>query len=188
MNIQNWQQCIQEGDIIFSSIPHFLYKTIEKNTRSPTSHVGIIFKQNGQWVVAESKVPFSKVSPLEDFINRSDKGWISVKRLKTGLSQRQIEQMKKVSYQLMGKPYDLGFNYHSKKLFCSKFVYDVFAQACGLTIGELETYSALIAKSPNGITLFWRLWFCGFIPFNTTSITPHSQWVDPQLEEVACHV
>ena len=92
MNIQNWQQCIQEGDIIFSSIPHFLYKTIEKNTRSPTSHVGIIFKQNGQWVVAESKVPFSKVSPLEDFINRSDKGWISVKRLKTGLSQRQIER------------------------------------------------------------------------------------------------
>ena len=185
--MNNLESKLKEGDIIFTSIPHFLYKAVEKGTNSPTSHVGIIIKENGQWLVAESKIPTSKLSPLKSFIDRSDNCWVSVKRYKDGLTPSQLENIKTACDKRMGKLYDIGFNYHSKKLFCSKFVHDVFLESCELSIGEVETYHQLLQKNPDVSTLFWRFWFCGLIPFKTHTITPHSQYIDNQLLEVNLH-
>ena len=67
---------IQEGDIIFTAIPHLLYKKVAEGTGSKSSHVGIILKDSeGNWVVAESAVPVSTYCSLEKFIKRSENGW-----------------------------------------------------------------------------------------------------------------
>lgn len=179
---------LQEGDIIFTSIPHYLYQAIEIGTRSPTSHVGIIFKENNQWVVAESKIPFSKISPLDEFIERSKAHWFSIKRVGNGLSTAQINSLKVAAKAKLGIRYDLSFNYHNKGIFCSKFVYDVYKEACNIEIGMLETLQALLDKNPNVSTIFWRIWFLGFIPLKNLTVTPHSQLLDPKLVEVVAHV
>ncbi|EWH10514.1 hypothetical protein DS2_07768 [Catenovulum agarivorans DS-2] len=175
---------LREGDIIFTSIPNYLYQKIQKGTKSKTSHVGILFKNNNQWWVAESKIPFAKYSTLNDFVARSKDHWFEIKRVKRHLTQAQVEQLKKSAEQRMGGCYDLSFNYHSNKLFCSKFVYDVFKEACNIKIGELESFNALIEKNPSSLTLFWRVWFCGFIPYNTITVTPQSQLMDRKLQGV----
>lgn len=175
---------LKEGDILFISIPHFLYKAIEKGTQSPTSHVGIAIKVDNQWMVAESKVPFSCISTLADFVTRSDNNWLSVKRYKGDLNAQQIQKIKQTCHQHLGRLYNFGFIFDSNQQFCSKFVYQVFRQATGIKVGEVESFSALLTKSPDGLTLFWRLWFCGFVPLNANTITPYSQWVDPKFSEV----
>lgn len=176
---------LEEGDILFTSIPHFLYKAIERGTHSPTSHVGIAIKRNGNWMVAESKVPYSRLSTLENFISRSNNYWVSVKRLKAPLSQAQKQSLRDFCKKHLGKRYDFGFNYHSKRMFCSKYVYDAYLQVCDIKVGELERVETLMEHCPSEDIAFWRLWFCGLIPKRNYTITPHSQYIDKQLQEVS---
>ncbi len=179
---------LKEGDIIFISIPNFLYRAIEKGTNSHTSHVGILLKENDKWMVAESKVPVSMLTPLEDFINRSNNSWFAIRRFNEDLSQEQIKELKKACEVRYGVLYDFSFNFHSAKLFCSKFVYAVFKESCNIDIGELESFKTLINKNPKALTGFWRLWFLGFIPYEKLTVTPQSQITDKNLKEVIAHV
>ena len=178
---------LEEGDILFTSIPHALYRAVEKGTNSPTSHVGIAIKHNGQWVVAESKVPFSKLSSLESFIHRSHQHWLSIKRLKSPLSNKQKAALKASCLSRLGKVYDFGFNYNSSRQFCSKFVYDSYLESCDISIGQLEKVDTLLAKCPSATLPFWKLWFCGFIPKENVTVTPQSQYIDNKLKEVNYH-
>jgi len=74
---------LKVGDIVFIAIPNFLYRRVAKTTCSWTSHVGMIHsKQNGQWIIAESSVPFCKMTPIADFLKRSENGIFTVRRLK----------------------------------------------------------------------------------------------------------
>jgi hypothetical protein len=179
---------LKEGDIIFISIPSFLYRAIEKGTNSQTSHVGILLKENDKWMVAESKVPVSRLTPLEDFINRSNNSWFAIRRLNGDLSQEQIKALKKACQVRYGVLYDFSFNFHSTKLFCSKFVYEVFKEACDIDVGVLESFKTLINKNPKALTGFWKLWFLGFIPYGKLTVTPQSQITDKNLKEVIAHV
>jgi len=182
--LQKLESMLEEGDILFTSIPNFLYRAIEKGTNSPTSHVGIAIKHNSQWVVAESKVPLSRLSTLDNFVARSDNSWVNVKRLKTTLTKAQVSALKIACKRKLGQFYDFGFNYHAKGSFCSKFVYDCYQESCGVEIGQLETVEGLLSRCPVTSMPFWRLWFCGFIPKKNQTVTPHSLYTDEQLQEV----
>jgi hypothetical protein len=53
---------LKPGDILFTSIPNFLYRRVAQTTGSVTSHVGIAFyEQDAGWLVAESAVPTREV-------------------------------------------------------------------------------------------------------------------------------
>ena len=167
---------IKEGDIIFTAIPHLLYKKVAEGTGSKSSHVGIILKDSaGQWVVAESAVPVSTYCPLNKFINRSENGWCRIRRLKENLTEEQIASIKHEAEKRMGMFYHLGFKYESNRLFCSKFVYEVFDAALGIEVGQLETFRELINKLPDTPLWFWRIWYFGFIPWKRITVTPASQ-------------
>jgi hypothetical protein len=182
------RDALQEGDIIFISIPSFLYRAIEKGTNSETSHVGILLKEDGQWMVAESRVPKSCLTPLEDFICRSNNSWFAVRRFKEGLTQELIRELKRSCEARYGVFYDFSFTFHSNKTFCSKFVYEVFKEACNIEVGALESFQTLINKNPKALTGFWKLWFLGFIPYKKLTVTPQSQFTDVNLKEVIAHV
>lgn len=179
---------LKEGDLIFISIPSFLFRAIEKGTASQTSHVGILVKENNRWMVAESKVPLSCLSPLDRFISRSNNSWFAIRRLKEGLTHDQITALKAACSSRYGTLYDFSFNINSKKLFCSKFVYEIFKEACNIEVGTLESFKTLIHKNPNALTIFWRLWFLGFIPYQKLTVTPQSQLTDINFQEVIAHV
>ncbi|TQV76732.1 hypothetical protein FLL45_01890 [Aliikangiella marina] len=175
---------LREGDIIFTSIPNLLYQSVERASNSPTSHVGILFKIGDDWVVAESRVPISCYTPLIDFVSRSKRGWVSVKRVSKKLTQRDITKLRTECDSMMGKLYHLGFKYRSNRQFCSKFVYDAYKKSLGINVGKLMTLRDLLEENPNISKTFWRFWYLGFIPWNRQTITPGSQYNDPSLATV----
>lgn len=178
---------LREGDLIFIAIPNLLYQQVAKGTGSKASHVGIILKnEKGDWIVAESAVPFSRKVSLESFLKRSKDGWYTVRRLNQPISPEQLAAIHRAADARMGVLYHQGFKFDSKRLFCSKFAYLVFKEAMGIEVGRLETFRELLARQPDTPTLFWRLWYFGFIPWERVTITPASQMTSPMLTTVQC--
>jgi len=176
---------IQEGDIIFLSIPNALYRKVASATGSPTSHVGIVFKDtSSQWVVAESTIPLATYTPLPRFLKRSDDGWHCIRRMKGGLSSKNVAALRSACDERMGALYHLGFRYESRRQFCSKLVYDVYRSALGIEVGQLESFHDLLSRNPRESLAFWRLWFFGIIPWSRLTVTPASQMESPALETV----
>ncbi|MCW8884216.1 MAG: YiiX/YebB-like N1pC/P60 family cysteine hydrolase [Motiliproteus sp.] len=175
---------LRNGDILFISINAFLYKQVAKGTGSWCSHVGFAIEENGHWYVLESKVPRVKKTPLRDFIGRTCNGEVAVRRLKKELTQDQIKGLQTAAEERMGQWYHLGFNYDSPRQYCSKFVHQVYKQALGVKLGELQTLEVLLEENPQANVTFWRVWYFGMIPWQRRTVTPASQLVDPQLETI----
>jgi hypothetical protein len=188
MNMESIVAKLKERDVIFTSIPNHLYQCVEKATNSPTSHVGVVFKCKGKWFVAESRIPFSCYTPLVDFITRSRDNRYAIKRVKEGLTKVETEALKLQCERQMGRLYGLGFKFHSKRQFCSKFVYDAYKTALDIELGTLETFAELLRRNPKTSTKFWRLWYVGLIPWKRITITPESQYSDQKLVTIAEHL
>ena len=176
---------LQPGDLVFISIINPLYRHVAAATRSKATHVGIAFfdDQKG-WVIAESTVPFAKLTPLSKFLARSYDGWVAVRRLHGGLSTQQVVQLRAACDSRMGTVYDLGFHYDSPRLFCSKLAYDAYKEATGIEIGTLEAFSDLLKKYPDQSYQFWHFWFFGRIPWARRTVTPASQLHSPKVKAV----
>lgn len=168
---------LQVGDIVFIRVANFLYRRVAQATGSWTSHVGVIHSQkDGVWKVAESTVPFSRITTLEKFIKRSENGIVSIKRLPAQLTDAEKSRLQKAAEQRLGVLYHLGFDHDSKYMYCSKFVYKVYKQALNLEIGEIENFRSLINKQPDLPLTFWKLWFFGNIPWERNTLSPGSQY------------
>ncbi len=185
---QNWEEVcaavrpqVMEGDLIFLDIPVFLFRQVAIATQSWTSHVGVVFKDSdGSWVVAESTVPFSKETPLCDYLKKSSKHKFEIKRLARPLEEDEIAKMRASAVSMLGKTYGLGFDFDSRKMFCSKFAYLIY-QSIGIEVGKVQTLQQLIEENPQSSTTFWKFWYLGSIPLERRTVTPASQLNDPKL-------
>ena len=157
---------LREGDIIFISRIHPLYRRIAETSRSWESHVGILLRNSkGAWTVAQSTIPVSNVVPLDRFVGASDKGRFLVRRLRGGISADGVDRLRAATARRMGVVYDPGFKYDSQRQYCSKFVFDCFHEATGQQVGRLETFADMLAENPRAPVAFWRAWFLGRIPW-----------------------
>jgi Permuted papain-like amidase enzyme, YaeF/YiiX, C92 family len=173
------------GDIVFIRIGGPVFSRVAITTGSWTSHVGIIVdRQNGDWLVAESGIPFVRKTPLRKFLDRSEKQEFSIRRLRAEPTVAQKRAMLAFADMQMGKVYSLGFNLTSNDTFCSKFVHDAVYAGTHQSIGEIETFDHLLHSNPDTPQLFWRVWFFGFIPWQRTTITPASELASPLLKPV----
>jgi hypothetical protein len=173
------------GDIVFTRIGGPIFSNVAATTLSWTSHVGIIVDYgNGDWIVAESGIPFVRKTPLRKFLDRSVDQEFSIRRLKTEPSSDQKLAMLKFADSQMGKVYSLGFDLTSQKTFCSKFVHDAVFESTHQSIGEVETFDHLLHRNPDAPLWFWRAWFFGFIPWQRTTITPASELQSPLLRVI----
>ena len=173
------------GDIVFVRIGGPIFSRVAITTGSWTSHVGIIVdRQNGDWIVAESGIPFVRKTALRKFLDRSENQEFSIRRLRTEPTAAQERAMLVFADTQMGKVYSLGFNLTSKNTFCSKFVHDVVYAGTHQSIGEVETFDHLLHSNPDTPLSFWRVWFFGFIPWQRTTITPASELTSPLLKPV----
>lgn len=176
---------LRDGDVIFSSIPNPLYQRIADATGSTASHVGILFRrEDGSWWVAESKVPCVRYSTLDNFIGRSISEWHVVRRLHQPLTPVQAAALRQECDKRMGLLYHTGFRYESKRMFCSKFVHEVFRDALGVEVGRVETFGELLQRHPATSLRFWKIWFFGRIPWNRLTVTPASQLESSALTTV----
>jgi hypothetical protein len=147
--------------------------------------VGIIVDVSGEEpLIGESKLPWSRKTPLSSFVARSQDGRIHVARLKERLTPEQALRVIDAAHRRDGILYDTGFDLHSHRQFCSRYVYEVLLEATGTAVGEVETFEHLLAARPDANIRFWRVWFFGSIPWKRETVTPASLLRNPALVPV----
>ncbi|MDB5801953.1 MAG: hypothetical protein JWL63_2892 [Rhodocyclales bacterium] len=163
------------GDVVFIRIPVGLFLKVAEASNSWSNHVGIIVGRDGaDWIVAESCVPFVRKRHLREFVARSERGRFVVRRMNRALTEIEQAKLREAADRRMGLLYHTGFDLHSRRQFCSKFVREVLEEACGEAVGDVETFATLLARNPQTSLAFWRMWFFGFIPWRRETVTPDS--------------
>lgn len=178
-------QDIRVGDIIFIHAKALPFQKVSEATNSWANHVGVVIDTAGpEPIIAESTFPRSKTTPLAQFVARSENGRVAISRLNTPVSEEDAQEISKASTKRLGIYYDTGFNLHSRKQFCSRFVHEVIAEAKGIQLGEVETFQTLLHRNPNASLGFWRVWYFGNIPWTRETVTPASILASPSLHAV----
>ncbi|KAF2517928.1 YiiX family permuted papain-like enzyme [Flavobacterium foetidum] len=130
---------IQEGDLIFQTSESKQCEAVRIATNSKFSHCGLIFSQNGKWMVLEAVQPV-KVTPLEQWITHGRDSKYVVKRLKDNsvLTPAIIEKMKTYGKSLIGKEYDAYFEWTDTRIYCSELIWKVYKNAPGIELSQLK--------------------------------------------------
>lgn len=174
-DLQQLAAMLEVGDVVFIHVPVLLFKKISSTTESWTNHLGIVVDVSGKEpIIGESRVPFSGTTTLSPFIRRSEAGRVEVKRLKTPLTDKQKKNILVAAKKRSWILYDTGFNLHSKRQFCSRYVREILEEATGTRVGDIENFKTLLNKNPNADLKFWKLWFLGNIPWERETVSPGS--------------
>lgn len=130
---------LKDGDIIFHSSHSEQSEAIRLATNSPLSHCGILFKENGKWMVYEAVQPVKK-TPLEQWAKRGEDGQYVVRRLKdeSALDEKSLATMKNYLKSNLGKNYDLHFGWSDDRIYCSELVWKAYFKATGDKVGEVK--------------------------------------------------
>jgi len=185
MNISDLGQKLEVGDVVFIRIPSRLFAKVSDTTSSWTNHVGIVSDVSGaEPVIAESRVPFSGETTWSRFVKRSDHGRVAVSRLPAALDQQQQSKLKQAVASRRGILYDTGFDLHSPRQFCSRYVREVLNDVAGVELGEVENFATLLSRNPQADQTFWRVWYFGSIPWQRETVTPASLLRDDKMQLV----
>lgn len=176
---------LQVGDVVFIRIPRQPFTQVSDATSSWTNHVGIVSDVSGKEpVIAESRVPVSGETSWSKFVQRSDQGRVAVTRLAVPLDAQQQRKLRKAVAAKRGILYDTGFDLHSKRQFCSRYVREVLDETVGVKLGEVEEFSALLKRNPQADQMFWKVWYFGNIPWQRETVTPASLLRDGRMQIV----
>jgi hypothetical protein len=173
---------LQVGDVVFIRIPRAPFTKVADTTSSWTNHVGIVSDVSGaEPLIAESRVPLSGETTWSRFVKRSETGRVAVARLDVPLNEKQKDNLKQAVKARRGILYDTGFDLHSSRQFCSRFVREVLDDATGVKLGEVQNFAALLQHNPEADQTFWRMWYFGNIPWQRETVTPASLIWDEKL-------
>jgi hypothetical protein len=176
---------LEVGDVVFIRIPMQPFTKVADATSSWTNHVGIVSDVSGKEpVISESRVPVSGETSWSKFVQRSDKGRVAVTRLPAPLDAQQQLKLRDAVAARRGIAYDTGFDLHSKRQFCSRYVREVLDEAAGVKLGEVEDFSTLLKHNPQADQDFWKVWYFGNIPWQRETVTPASLLKDGRMRVV----
>ncbi len=163
------------GDIVFIRVNAKPFREVATATNSWTNHVGVVVDTTGaEPLIGESTFPLSRITTLSKFIARSEGGRVAVARIRAPLSKEQQQNILLAAIKREGVFYDTGFDLHSSRQFCSRFVREVLIEATGISVGEVETFQTLFARNPETNLGFWKMWYFGQIPWERETVTPAS--------------
>jgi uncharacterized protein YycO len=111
---------------------------IQRATRSPFNHMGVIFLRDGRPFVLEAHDGV-EATPLEVWAARGEDDRYVVKRLRDAdsvLKPGTLDRMRTEGRRLFGRPYDSAFGWDDDRLYCSELVWKIFERGAGVRIGE----------------------------------------------------
>jgi hypothetical protein len=185
INMEALGKRLEVGDVVFIRISKPPFTKVADTTSSWTNHVGIVSDVSGKEpMIAESRVPFSGETTWTKFVKRSDAGRVAVTRLPAPLNAQQHAKLKQAVAERQGILYDTGFNLHSSRQFCSRYVREVLQEAAGVELGEVENFSTLLQRNPQADQQFWKMWYFGEIPWQRETVTPASLLRDGRMRVV----
>ena len=164
---------IKNGDLIFQTSLSSQSKAIQLATKSAFSHCGIIFQDGSNWYVFEAVQPVKR-TPLNKWIARGKGGKYVIKRLKNAdqvLTPATLQKMKQVGNQLLGKNYDLTFEWSDNKIYCSELIWKVYQRGAGIEIGKLEKLRNFDLTAP-AVKKKMKERYGNNIPLDETVISP----------------
>ena len=166
---------LKVGDAVFIRIAFRPFEEVAIVTDTWTNHVGIVVDVSGaEPLVAESAFPFSRITTLSRFVARSGRQRFAVTRLNDDLTQVQQVEILAAARRRLGILYDTGFDLHSRRQFCSRYVREVLQEGAGRSIGDVETFAHLLSHHPDAHLSFWKVWYFGRIPWSRETVTPAS--------------
>jgi hypothetical protein len=172
----------QDGDLIFheSQSPQSL--AIKEATKSKWSHVGILFANRGKWYVAEAANGVT-YTPVGDFIARGKNGVYRIYRL-PGLTEAQRQELQKQVNKVVGRNYDIYFEWSDDLIYCSELVYKTYLAATGIEIGRVQKFRDFNLNGPYLKELIRRriVETGRTLNLEEAIVTPAAQIFDPKLE------
>jgi cell wall-associated NlpC family hydrolase len=131
---------VRDGDIVFQTSVSSQSAAIQKATRSPWSHMGIVFFRDRAPFVYEAVEPV-KATPLAQWVARGVGGRVVVKRLKdaaSALTPDALRALRREIERMVGRHYDLAFGWSDDRIYCSELVWKAYDRALGRRIGRLQ--------------------------------------------------
>ena len=174
-----------DGDIVFHTSRSSQSLAIQLATKSPYSHMGIVYLRDGKPVVFEAVQPV-KLTPLEDWIERGERGHVVVKRLRDAdarLTAETLRRMRAAGEQLDGKDYDPYFEWSDERIYCSELVWKVFERGAGIELGELQTIAAFDLSHP-AVQAKVRERYGDQVPLDEIVVSPAAIFDAAELETV----
>lgn len=163
----------QSGDVIFQSSNSGQSLAIKLATKSVYTHCGMLFEQNGKWMVLEAVEPVCW-TPFETWIKRGDNDAYLVKRLKNAdslLTKETISTMIELGNTWEGLHYDGYFGWDDERIYCSELVWKIYHRTLQLEVGRLQQLSDFDLSHPE-VQKIVNQRYGENIPWNETVISP----------------
>jgi hypothetical protein len=175
----------RDGDIIFQTSLSNQSLAVQRATKSPYSHMGIIFLRDGQPYVLEASAAV-RFTPLAKWIQHGRDGHFVLKRLKdvdARLTPDVVEKLRAAAQTFVGRPYDLTFEWSDDRIYCSELVWKIYQRGAGIEIGALQTMKDFDLTSP-AVAAKLRERFGNKVPLNETVISPAAMFDSTLLTTV----
>lgn len=174
---------VREGDLVFQTSRSSQSLAIQRATRSPFSHMGVVLFRGNKPFVFEA-VATVRYTPLADWVARGEEGRCVVMRLRKPLEAGVIERLRREARRLEGRPYDLAFEWSDRRIYCSELVWKLYRRASGLEIGTLQRLRDFDLTDP-AVQVKLRERYGSRVPLNEPVISPASMAASDLLETVA---
>jgi hypothetical protein len=141
---------LRDGDIIFQTSRSEQSIAIQKATRSPHSHMGIVFLRNGIPYVYEA-IETVQYTPLRKWVDRGEGGRYVVRRLREAdriLTPQAVKKLRQAGIKFQDKPYDSYFEWSDKRFYCSELVWKIYDRGLAIRIGRLQKLRHLDLSNP----------------------------------------
>ena len=175
----------RNGDIIFHTSRSAQSVAIQRATKSPYSHTGIVYVENGRAAVFEAVQPV-KSTPLSAWIARGDGGRFVVKRLRDAdrlLTPEALAKMRAEGEKFKGRDYDLYFEWSDRRIYCSELVWKIYQRALGIEVGEPALIGSFDLSDPAVQAKIKERWRTS-PPADERVISPAAMFDSPLLETV----
>ena len=140
----------RDGDIVFHTSRSAQSLAIQLATKSPYSHMGIVYLRDGKPFVFEAVQPV-KLTPLAEWTARGERQQFVAKRLRDAdstLTAETLSKMRAVGEQLAGKDYDPYFEWSDERIYCSELVWKVFERGAAIELGERQMIAEFDLSHP----------------------------------------
>ena len=175
----------QDGDIIFQTSLSDQSVAIQRATRSPYSHCGIIFYRNGKPYVFEAASTV-RFTPIEEWIASGSGGHFVVRRLKdagTLLSDKAASKLRAAATRFQGKSYDSTFEWSDDRIYCSELVWKAYDRGLRIQIGKLQKMKDFNLSDPI-VARKLKERYGTKIPMNEPVISPEAIYKSERLATV----
>lgn len=138
------------GDILFQTLESDQSQAIQIATKSPYSHVGVVFIREDKPFVLEAVEPI-QFTPMNVWIKRgSNRKYVAKRLVKADsiLTNENLTELLTVGKSYLGKHYDIYFSWSDSSMYCSELVWKLYHEALDIDLTPPEKLSSFDLTHP----------------------------------------